>query len=93
MVISGKKFDPQNLVVSVVATQLFFMFTPKFGEMMQFDEHVFQMDWLKPPTSCSLIPNFVPQKFGCNLCLFVVTIRLAKLLDGCIPKMPTGWLP
>ena len=22
-----------------------FMFTPKFGEMIQFDEHIFQLGW------------------------------------------------
>ena len=26
----------------VVATQRFFMFIPKFGEMIQFDDHIFQ---------------------------------------------------
>ena len=32
------RFDPQNLLVWVVATQIFFIFTPKLGEMMQFDQ-------------------------------------------------------
>ena len=27
----------------VVATQIFFIFTPKIGEMIQFGEHIFQM--------------------------------------------------
>ena len=30
--------------------QRFFMFTPILGEMIQFDEHIFQMGWFKPPT-------------------------------------------
>ena len=25
--------------------QIFVMFTPKFGEMIQFDDHIFQMGW------------------------------------------------
>ena len=29
----------------VVATQIFFIFTPNPGEMIQFDEHIFQMGW------------------------------------------------
>ena len=29
----------------VVATQFFFIFTTKPGEMIQFDEHIFQMGW------------------------------------------------
>ncbi len=28
-----------------MATQIFFIFTPIFGEMIQFDEHIFQMGW------------------------------------------------
>ena len=27
-----------------------FYFSSLFGEMIQFDEHIFQMGWLKPPT-------------------------------------------
>ena len=29
----------------VVATHIFFIFTPIPGEMIQFDEHIFQMGW------------------------------------------------
>ena len=29
----------------LVATERFFMFSPKFGEMIQFDEHIFQVCW------------------------------------------------
>ena len=29
----------------MVATQIFFIFTPIPGEMIQFDEHIFQMGW------------------------------------------------
>ena len=28
------------------------IFTSKFGEDFQFDEHIFQMGWLNSPTSC-----------------------------------------
>ena len=37
----------------VVATQIFFMFTPILGEMIQFDEHIFQMGGKTPPTRTS----------------------------------------
>ena len=29
---------------------MFLIFTPNLGKMIQFDEHIFQMGWLKPPT-------------------------------------------
>ena len=29
----------------VVATQIFFIVTPKLGEMIHFDEHIFQLGW------------------------------------------------
>jgi len=29
----------------VVATQIFLFFTPKIGEDVQFDEHIFQRGW------------------------------------------------
>ena len=29
----------------MVATQRFFMFTPKIGEIIQFDDRIFQMGW------------------------------------------------
>ena len=28
-----------------MVTQTFFIFTPNLGEMIQFDEHIFQMGW------------------------------------------------
>ena len=28
-----------------------FLLLPLLGEMIQFDEHIFQLGWLKPPTS------------------------------------------
>ena len=31
--------------------QIFFMFTPIWGRWTHFDEHIFQLGWLKPPTS------------------------------------------
>ena len=30
---------------------MFFIFTPMIGEMIQFDEHIFEMGGEKPPTS------------------------------------------
>ena len=35
----------ESLLNWVVATQIFFIFTPNLGEMIQFDEHIFQMGW------------------------------------------------
>ena len=35
----------------------FFILTPNLGEMIQFDEHIFQMGWFKPPTSYPLVTN------------------------------------
>ena len=29
----------------MVVEKIFFIFTPKIGEMIQFDEHIFQMGW------------------------------------------------
>ena len=33
------------MVIWLVATQIFFIFTPKIGKIMQFDETIFQMGW------------------------------------------------
>ena len=42
----------------VVATQIFFSFIPILGEMIQIDEHIFQLGWNHQleeiPLSCSL---------------------------------------
>ena len=35
----------KRVYIWVVATQLFLISTPNFGEMIQFDEHIFQMGW------------------------------------------------
>ena len=32
----------------------YFLFSPLLGEDVQFDEHIFQMGWFKPPTSIYL---------------------------------------
>ena len=49
MDLMGKHFDQWELLgcnsFLLVATQIFFIFTPKIGEMIQFDEHIFQMGW------------------------------------------------
>ena len=37
----------EDSLLKVVATQIFFVFTPNLGEMIQFDEHMFQMGWFK----------------------------------------------
>ena len=42
-----------------MATQRFFMFTPKIGKMIQFDDHIFQLGLLQPPTSNGI--NHKPQ--------------------------------
>ena len=38
-------WNGNTIVDRVVATQIFFNFTPKIGEMIQFDEHIFQRGW------------------------------------------------
>ena len=43
----------------------FFMFTPKIGEDSQFDEHLFQMGWMKPPTRETMArEDFFPRILG-----------------------------
>jgi len=48
-----------DMVFWVVATQIFFIFIPILGEMIQFDEQIFQMGWfnhqavLKTSKSCT----------------------------------------
>ena len=44
------------IIISVVKLQIFFIFTPKIGEMIQFEEYFSK--GLKPPTNvdCILIP-------------------------------------
>ena len=46
----------------MVATQIFFIFTPKLGEGFQFDEHIFQMGGLKPPTRLGYFPEISATK-------------------------------
>ena len=41
--ISHSPVFPAPMQIWVVATQIFFIFNPKIGEMIQFDEHIFQM--------------------------------------------------
>ena len=47
----------------MVATQIFCIFTPIPGEMIQFDEHIFQMGWNHQPANHvhvhSLFNNFL----------------------------------
>ena len=47
MVLSGTTIldNPISIYIWVVATQRFFIFTPNPGEMIQFDEHIFQVGW------------------------------------------------
>jgi len=40
-----KKHLQKNSGNWVMATQIFYMFIPKIGEDVQFDEHIFQMGW------------------------------------------------
>ena len=40
--------------------QLFFIFIPILGEMIQFDEHIFQMGWFNH----QLVELFSPRKVG-----------------------------
>ena len=39
------RFFPGSEEYEVVATQILFIFNPIPGEMIQFDDHIFQMGW------------------------------------------------
>ena len=41
----------------MVATQIFFIFIPICGEMIQFDEHIFQMGWFNHHLVVVLVPT------------------------------------
>ena len=41
----NQRFKGGGMIILVVATQTFFIFTPTIGEDFQFDEHIFQMGW------------------------------------------------
>ena len=47
----------------LVVSNILNMFTPKIGEMIQFDDHIFQMG-LKPPTMFFSIEIFVMDMFN-----------------------------
>ena len=51
----------------VVATQTFFMFIPKFGEMIQFDDHIFQMGWFNHQHIFVVFSNVLPNVVGIHL--------------------------
>ena len=55
--------------------QRFFIFTTIPGEMIQFDEHIFQRGWLKPPTSQDLDVSLV----------LLVALRFAQCGDFAKP--------
>ena len=42
--------------------QIFFMFTPNVGEMIQFDEHIFQMGWFNHQLVLDVFCFSPPQK-------------------------------
>ena len=46
----------------MVATQIFFIFTPNPGEMIKFDEHIFQMGWLKTTNQSLFFEKIAPKK-------------------------------
>ena len=48
----GKKPSNQS---KVVATQILFIFTPNLGEMIQFDEHIFQTGWFNHQLGSELL--------------------------------------
>ena len=52
----------RNKGLNLVATQIFFIFTPKFGEDFQFDEHIFQMGWNHQPDRVLLRISFPTDK-------------------------------
>ena len=49
-----------NYVFTYRCVKTYFLFSPLLEEMIQFDEHIFQMGWLKPPTrQCFVWPFFI----------------------------------
>ena len=57
----------------------FFIFTPKLGEDFQFDEHIFQMGGLKPPTSAMCVTNHGPDIGGHS--------NMTNIAIGCHPRV------
>ena len=56
-ILSSQKNTPQTSEKQVVVSKIFY-FQPYLGKKIQFDEHIFQMGWLKPPTRKTLGPCF-----------------------------------
>ena len=58
----GLPSSPQDPMVDWYTRWWFqlFLFSPLPGEMIQFDEHIFQMGWFQPPTSIVYVPSWKP---------------------------------
>ena len=65
----------------MVATQIFFyIFTLKLGEMIQFDEHFFQMGWFNHQLAWLILYSFFFLK-GLNLHLHFAVVDLVTPSD------------
>ena len=55
-----RKYD-----ISVVVSMIFYVFTPILGEMIQFDEHIFQVGWFnhQPDMDCEKLPKVLGDNY------------------------------
>ena len=74
-----------------MATQIFFIFTPKIGEDEPiFDEHIFQMDWFNHQLVEDLVYLLLPGIFSCAICVRSI-VRSQNALQ--IPQSTLDMLP
>ena len=71
----------------MVATQIFFIFTPKPGEIIQFDEHIFQRGWNHQLDSFYC---FLLSKADSHVQLFWVFFPGTKLHNCFVIRPPDG---
>ena len=55
-----------------MVSMIFFMFTPNLGEMIQFDEHIFQMGWFNH----QLVFAYGPKTGAAFLRFFAFKVRV-----------------
>ena len=79
----------------MVATQIFFMFIPIWGFMIQFDEHIFQMGWFNHQLVMVCVAFIKPRFGGGKLECHNVTVHFYIIIiigflrgGGDSPKVP-----
>jgi len=87
----------RNKGLNLVATQIFFIFTPKFGEDFQFDEHIFQMGRvllrISFPTNKSLLNPCFCWGFLMGVVLMEGHSKERKLSNGSILGIFSQFVP